>query len=126
LEYEVGLRILRSLTIEGHKVIAWQSWLMVLARVGIGVIVRKGTPPPDISTSDAVRKMLVDARELVWPDAGTPVGSHLDRVTAQLGIADQVRSKLIGHAAFFQNNEQAPEYAFVTDRTRAFLESLAQ
>ena len=31
-----------------------------------------------------------------------------------------------GHFAFFQNNEQTPEYIFVTDRTRAFLESLAQ
>jgi molybdate transport system substrate-binding protein len=33
---------------------------VVLARVGIAVIVRKGTAPPNISTPDAVRKMLLD------------------------------------------------------------------
>jgi len=71
----------------------------VLARVGIGVIVREGTTPPDISTPDALRKMLVGARALVWSDPGTPVGAHLERVIAQLGIADEVRSKLIVKAA---------------------------
>ena len=68
---------------------------IVLARVGIGVIVRQGTTPPDISTAEAVRKMLVNARAIAWSDPSTPVGGHLDRVIAQLGIADEVRPKLI-------------------------------
>jgi molybdate transport system substrate-binding protein len=67
----------------------------VLARVGIGVIVRQGTTPPDISTAEAVRKMLVNARAIAWSDPSTPVGGHLDRAIAQLGIADEVRPKLI-------------------------------
>jgi molybdate transport system substrate-binding protein len=37
---------------------------IVLANVGIGVIVRKGTTLSDISTSDAVRKVLLDARSI--------------------------------------------------------------
>ena len=68
---------------------------IVLARVGIGVIVRQGTTPPDISTAEAVRKMLVNARTVAWSDPSTPVGGHLDRAIAQLGIADEVRPKLI-------------------------------
>ena len=72
---------------------------MVLARVGIAVIVREGTTPPDISTPEAVRKMLVDARALVWSDSSTPVGGHLERVIEQLGIGDQVRAKLTRTAA---------------------------
>lgn len=72
---------------------------IVLARVGIGVIVRQGATPPDISTPDAVRKMLVNTRAIASPDPSTPSGSHLNRMIAELGIADQVKSKLMYKAA---------------------------
>jgi molybdate transport system substrate-binding protein len=72
---------------------------IVLARVGIGVIARAGTPPPDISTTEAVRKMLLNARALAWSDPSTPGGGHLNRMIAQLGIADDVRAKLITKSA---------------------------
>jgi molybdate transport system substrate-binding protein len=72
---------------------------IVLARVGIGVIVRHGKTPPDISTAEAVRKMLLDARAIAWADPSTPVGGHLDRTIAQFGIAGEVRPKLIIKAA---------------------------
>jgi len=39
-----------------------------LARVGIGVAVRQGVPLPDVSTVDAVRTMLLEARSIVHPD----------------------------------------------------------
>ena len=68
---------------------------IVLARVGIGVIVPIGTTLPDISTTQAVRKALLDARKIAWPDPGTPIGGHLDRAIVQLGIADELRPKLI-------------------------------
>ena len=72
---------------------------IVLARVGIAVIVRKGTTLPDISTPDAVRKMLLDARSIEFPPPNTPVGAHLARMIEQLGIADVVRPKLVIKAA---------------------------
>jgi molybdate transport system substrate-binding protein len=72
---------------------------IVLARVGIGVIVRQGTMLPDISTTEAVRKMLLNARAIAWSDPSTPTGGHLSRAVAQLGIADEVRPKLILKAA---------------------------
>jgi molybdate transport system substrate-binding protein len=72
---------------------------VVLARVGIGVIVRHGAAPPDISTAEAVRKMLVDARAIAWSDPSTPAGGYLDRMIAQLGIADEVKRKLLIKAA---------------------------
>jgi len=68
---------------------------IVLARVGIGVIVAQGKTLPDISTAEAVRKMLLNARAIAWADPSTPVGGHLDRTIAQLGIAGEVRPKLI-------------------------------
>lgn len=72
---------------------------VVLARVGIAVIVRKGATPPDISTSDAVRKILLDTRSIAFPPPNTPVGGHLARMIEQLGIADVVRPKLVIRAA---------------------------
>ena len=72
---------------------------IVLARVGIAVIVRKGTTLPEISTPDAVRKMLLDARSVEFPPANTPVGGHLAHMIEQLGIADAVRPKLVIKAA---------------------------
>jgi molybdate transport system substrate-binding protein len=72
---------------------------IVLARVGIAVIVRKGTTLPDISTADAVRKMLLNARSIEFPPPNTPVGGHLSRMIEQLGIAEVVRPKLVIKAA---------------------------
>jgi molybdate transport system substrate-binding protein len=72
---------------------------IVLVRVGIGVIVRKGAALPDISTSDAVRKVLLDARSIAFPDPNTPSGAHLARMIGQLGIAVVVRPKLVIKAA---------------------------
>lgn len=63
-----------------------------LARLAAGVIVPRNAP--DISTPEALSKMLLDTRAIVWDDARTPLGAHLDRMVDQLGIADQVRSKV--------------------------------
>jgi len=67
-----------------------------VARVGVGVVVRAGAPLPDISTADAVRKMLLDARSIVYPDpiGGGVTGPALARMMERLGIADIVRPKI--------------------------------
>ena len=72
---------------------------IVFARVGIAVIVRKGTALPDISSPDAVRKMLLDARSIEIPPSNGPAGAHLARMIEQLGIAEAVRPKLVIKAA---------------------------
>lgn len=72
---------------------------IVFARVGIAVIVRKGTTLPDISTPDAVRKMLLDVRSIEFPPPNGPAGSHLAGMIEQLGIAEAVRPKLVIKAA---------------------------
>jgi molybdate transport system substrate-binding protein len=72
---------------------------IVFARVGIAVIVRMDTTLPDISTPDAVRKMLLDARSIEFPPPNGPAGGHLARMIEQLGIAEAVRPKLVIKAA---------------------------
>lgn len=68
-----------------------------LARVGIGVVVREGAPQPDISTPAAIRKLLLEAHSIAYPDPATGggfTGKAISRMIAQMGIADEVKPKL--------------------------------
>jgi molybdate transport system substrate-binding protein len=76
-----------------------------LARVGIGVIVPDGTAKPDISSADAVKAALLSAKRIALPDPSTPSGGHLGRMIEQLGIADQVRGRIVNKAAIAGGGE---------------------
>jgi molybdate transport system substrate-binding protein len=45
-----------------------------LATVGIIVVVRKGERKPDISTADAVKRMLLSAKAISYPDGAGGLG----------------------------------------------------
>ena len=66
-----------------------------LARTGMGVGVREGAPKPDISTSEAFKATLLEAKSLVYvdPAQGATSGVHFKSVLERLGIADAVKSK---------------------------------
>jgi molybdate transport system substrate-binding protein len=68
-----------------------------LARVAIGVAVRKGAALPDISSVDAFRKLLLESRSVAYidPAAGGSSGIYLDRLFERWGIAPQVRAKAV-------------------------------
>lgn len=63
-----------------------------LARSMIGMSVRKGTPKPDISTVDALRQTLLQARSIAYSASasGTYLSSEL---FPRLGVAEQLRDK---------------------------------
>jgi molybdate transport system substrate-binding protein len=63
-----------------------------IARVGMAVAVRAGSPRPDIGSVDAFRRALLDASILTYPPEGA-IGVHLAKVLEQLGIAEQVKSR---------------------------------
>jgi len=67
-----------------------------LARVAIGVAVRRGAPLPDVSTVDAVRAMLLKVRSIVHPDpqGGGFTGAHIAQMIMRLGIADEIKPKV--------------------------------
>jgi molybdate transport system substrate-binding protein len=71
----------------------------LLARSGIGVIVRKGTPKPDISTPEALKRALLAAKSITYLDqaAGGTSGAHFAKVLDRLGIADEMRPKTVFH-----------------------------
>jgi molybdate transport system substrate-binding protein len=65
-----------------------------VGNVGVGVAVKEGAPMPDISSPEALRKTLLDARSITYmdPQKGTS-GKHFAAVLEQLGIAQQVKAK---------------------------------
>jgi len=67
----------------------------VVAKSGVGVAVRRGSPKPDISTADALRRALLSANAVAYTDpaAGGGSGIHFAKVLQRLGIADQVNAK---------------------------------
>ena len=64
-----------------------------ISHVGIGVAIRKGAPKPDISTVDAFKQAMLNAKSIGYVD-NTPTGAALKAIFAKLGIADQVNPKL--------------------------------
>ena len=67
-----------------------------LASVSVGVAVRHGAPKPDISTPDAVKRMLLAAKSISYPDgaAGAAAGVSFDATLKKLGISDQMQPKI--------------------------------
>jgi molybdate transport system substrate-binding protein len=67
-----------------------------LAHVAVGVAVRPGTPHPDISTPDAVKKLLVSAKSISYPDpkGGAAAGVSFDETMKKLGITEQMKPKI--------------------------------
>jgi molybdate transport system substrate-binding protein len=61
----------------------------------IAVAVRAGAPKPDISSPDALKRALLAAKSIVYPDPtkGGATGIHAARVIERLGIAEQMKPK---------------------------------
>ena len=75
--------------IKDGRVVAGSS--VVLGRVGIGVVVRSNAASPDIASDDALKRDLLAADSIVYNAAST--GIYLDRKFAEMGVADQIKSK---------------------------------
>ena len=67
-----------------------------LAHVAVGVAVRPGTPHPDISSPEAVKKMLLSAKSVSYPDpaGGAAAGVSFNETIKKLGITEEMKSKI--------------------------------
>ncbi len=63
-----------------------------IARVGMGVSTRASAPKPDISSVDAFKRALLDAKSVIYVPESV-VGIHLATVFKRLGIAEQMKAK---------------------------------
>jgi molybdate transport system substrate-binding protein len=76
-----------------------------IAKVGVGLFVRKGSPKPDVSSVDAFKRAMLAAKSIGWndPAAGAPVSIYMLGVLERLGIADVMKPKTV---AFKQRSER--------------------
>ena len=68
-----------------------------IASTGISVAVRKGTPKPDISSSEALKRSLLAAKSITYlnPADGGASGIHFAKMLDRLGIANEMKSKTV-------------------------------
>ena len=66
-----------------------------LAKVGVGVMVREGAPKPDISSVEAFKRALLEAKSVAYidPASGGSSGIYVANLLDKLGIADAVKPK---------------------------------
>jgi len=63
------------------------------ARSGIGIAVRPGIARPDISTPEAVKAAILQARSVAYSSG--PSGVYIESLFERMGIVDQVKGKLV-------------------------------
>lgn len=65
------------------------------ARTGIGIAVKKGAPKPDVSSADALKRALLNAKTVghTAPAGGGITAMHLLKMFEKLGIASEVTVK---------------------------------
>ena len=68
---------------------------VIIAKVGVGVFVRKGAAKPDISSADAFKRSLLAARSIAYPDpaGGGASGIYMASLLERLGIAGEMNPK---------------------------------
>jgi molybdate transport system substrate-binding protein len=77
----------------GHVVAASET---ALATVAVGIAVRAGATKPDISTADAVKRLLLESKAISFPNAasGAAAGVSFNETLQRLGIADAMKPKI--------------------------------
>src|SRR6202162_1998623 len=65
-----------------------------LGRVGVGGGIRAGAPKPDISTPDALKRTLLNAKSITYAKDGA-ARVLIEKIYERLGIADQVKPKIV-------------------------------
>jgi molybdate transport system substrate-binding protein len=64
------------------------------SRVGIGAAVAAGSPKPDISSVDAFKRALLNAKSISIPTKESTAGAYLSSLVVRLGLLNDIKSKL--------------------------------
>jgi len=62
-----------------------------LGQVGVGIVIRDGAPRPDVSTTDALKRALLDADSVVYNRASS--GLYVEGLLQRLGLAERIEAK---------------------------------
>jgi molybdate transport system substrate-binding protein len=68
---------------------------VALASSGVGIAVKAGAPKPDISTPEALKHTLLNAKSIAYsePSAGGASGVYFAKLLERMGIAEQMKPK---------------------------------
>jgi molybdate transport system substrate-binding protein len=68
---------------------------VALASSGVGIAVKAGAPKPDISTAEALKRTLLDAKSIAYsePAAGGSSGVYFAKLLERMGIAEEMKPK---------------------------------
>src|SRR5215471_8062383 len=68
---------------------------VIIAKVGVGVFVRKGAAKPDISSADTFKRSMLAAKSIAYPDpaGGGASGIYLASLLERLGLAAEMKPK---------------------------------
>jgi len=68
-----------------------------LGRGTVGIAVRAGAPPPDIATPEAVKRTMLAARSIAYPDpaSGGTAGVYFVNLMERFGIAEDIKKKAL-------------------------------
>jgi len=62
-----------------------------VGRVGVGVVIREGAAKPDVSTTDALKRAVLDADSVIYNRASS--GVFVEGLLQRLGLAEQIQAK---------------------------------
>ena len=66
---------------------------IAVGRVGVGIVVRRGAPAPDVSTVERLRNALLGADAVVFTRGSS--GQYVERLLTKLGVAADIASKIV-------------------------------
>jgi len=68
---------------------------VTLASSGVGIAIKAGAPKPDISTPEALKRTLLNAKSIAYsePSAGGASGVYFAKLLERMGIADAMKPK---------------------------------
>jgi molybdate transport system substrate-binding protein len=88
-----SLQSVSALVKEGKIEAASQN---TISKVGVGMVVPSGAPVPAISSVEDFLRALIAAKTVIYadPSRGGAAGIHIARLIQELGIAEQLKSKI--------------------------------
>lgn len=86
-----GASALEEMAKQG-KIVAGTS--RPVARCGVGIAVRTGAPKPDISSVEAFKRTLLNAKSVAYTQEGAS-GIHFAGLIERLGIAEQMKTRAV-------------------------------
>jgi molybdate transport system substrate-binding protein len=64
-----------------------------LVQSGVSIAVRKGAPRPDISSEEALKRAVLDAKTLSYSTG--PSGVYLEKMFARWGVLEEIRARIV-------------------------------